>query len=272
MGTLDPVTTPLGGGTADLVAELRAQAEAAVIRAAETKDQVAREVVEVRAQADAVAAALDDGARQAADRTTADGERLDATVLAEARAQAASAIAEAEAKAASIRVTAAEAADDAAAALARAEVRRDSAAVQADALRLTARREATMNRRQQLDDIHQVAHGQLDSRLRPGLPPGRHPRGPVGDADRDRPRDRPAARRHRRLQPGHRQPMLTRRRPVVRATTPIPTRNPTYRRHPSAAIRLPGIGCAGCATADVGCLRQPTDTPARTPRRYQFRM
>lgn len=134
-----------------------------MIRAAETKDQVAREVVEVRAQADAVAAALDDGARQAADRTTADGERLDATVLAEARAQAASAIAEAEAKAASIRVTAAEAADDAAAALARAEVRRDSAAVQADALRLTARREATMNRRQQLDDIHQVAHGQLDS-------------------------------------------------------------------------------------------------------------
>ena len=157
------MTTPLGGGTADLVAELRAQAEAAITRAAETKEQVAREVVEVRAQANAVAAALDGGARQAAEAVAAQGERTDATVLAEARAQAASAIAEAEAKAASIRVTAAEAADDAAAALARAEVRRESAAVQADALRLTARREATMDRRQQLDETHQVAHGQLDA-------------------------------------------------------------------------------------------------------------
>lgn len=157
------MTTPLGGGTADLVAELRAQAEAAITRAAETKEQVAREVVEVRAQANAVAAALDGGARQAAEAVTAQGEQTDATVVAEARAQAASAIAEAEAKAASIRVTAAEAADDAAAALARAEVRRESAAVQADALRLTARREATMDRRQQLDETNQVAHGQVDA-------------------------------------------------------------------------------------------------------------
>ncbi len=163
VGTLAPVTTPLGGGTADLVAELRAQAEAAVTRAAETKDQVAREVVEVRAQADAVAAALEGGARQAAEAVTAEAARTDVTVLAEARAQAASAIAEAEAKAASIRVSAAEAADDATAALARAEVRHDSAAVQADALRLTTRRGATMDRRHRLDETHQVAHGQLNA-------------------------------------------------------------------------------------------------------------
>ncbi|MDZ5620309.1 hypothetical protein [Nocardioides bizhenqiangii] len=157
------MTTPLGGGTADLVAELRAQAEAAVARAAETKEQVAREVVEVREQARAVAAALEAGARQSAETIISDGEQSDAAALADARAAAASAIAEAEAQAASIRVTAAEAADDAAAALARAEVRRESAAVQADALRATARREAALHRRQQLDEIHQTAHGHLDA-------------------------------------------------------------------------------------------------------------
>lgn len=163
MSTLGPVTTPPGGGTADLVAELRAQAEAAVTRAAETKEQVAREVVEVREQATAVAAALEAGAQQAADAVSADGQRSAAAILAEAQATAASTIAEAEAKAASIRVNAAEAANDANAALARAEVRRESAAVQADALRLTARREATMHRRQQLDETHQLAHGHLDA-------------------------------------------------------------------------------------------------------------
>ena len=132
-------------------------------RAEETKEQVAREVVEVREQAAAVAAALEASARQAAELVTAEGERADAAALAEAQAQAAAAIAEAEAKSASVRVAAAEAADDANAALARAEVRRESAAVQADALRLTARREATMHRRQQLDETHQVANGRLDS-------------------------------------------------------------------------------------------------------------
>ena len=163
MGTLDPVTTPLGGGTADLVAELRAQAEAAVVRAADTKEQVSCEVLEVREQAKAVAAALDAGARETAEAVIADGKQADDAILAEAHATAASAIADAEAQAASIRVTAAEAADDAAAALARAEVRRESAAVQADALRLTARREASMHRRQQLDETHRLAHGHLDS-------------------------------------------------------------------------------------------------------------
>ena len=163
MGTLDPVTTPLGGGTADLVAELRAQAEAAVVRAADTKEQVSREVLEVREQANAVAAALDAGAREAAEAVIADSLQADDAILAEAHASAASAVAEAEAQAASIRVAAAEAADDAAAALARAEVRRESAAVQADALRLTARREASMHRRQQLDETHRLAHGHLDS-------------------------------------------------------------------------------------------------------------
>lgn len=39
------VTDSSGSETADLVAELRAQAEAAVVRAAETTAQVAREVV-----------------------------------------------------------------------------------------------------------------------------------------------------------------------------------------------------------------------------------
>jgi hypothetical protein len=163
VSNLDPVTTSPGGGTADLVAELRAQAEAAVARAAETKEQVAREVVEVRAQATAVAAAVEAGARQTADAAIAAAAEEDVVTIADARAQAASAIAEAEAKAASIRVAAAEGADEAAAALARAEVRRESAAVQADALRLTARREAAMERRQQLDEAREVADGRLDA-------------------------------------------------------------------------------------------------------------
>jgi len=157
------VSTPLGGGTGALVAELREQAEAAVTRAAETAAQVAREVVEVREQADAVAAALEAGARQSAEAATADAQRADEAVIAGARSTAAAAIAEAEAKSASIRVTAAAFADDATAALARAEVRRESAAVQADALRLTTRREATMHRRQQLDETHHHAHAQLDA-------------------------------------------------------------------------------------------------------------
>ena len=162
-GNLGGVTTPFGGGTADLVAELRAQAEAAVVRAAETAEQVAREVVEVREQADAVAAALEAGARQAAEAATADG-RAEATPSSprpapprpprsprpRPRPPASGSPPPAYA-------------DDAQAALARAEVRRESAAVQADALRLTARREATMHRRQQLDDTHQVGNGQLDA-------------------------------------------------------------------------------------------------------------
>lgn len=162
-GNLGAVTSPLGGGTADLVAELRAQAEAAVVRAAETAEQVAREVVEVRQQAGAVATALEEGARHAAEAAEAEARRASEAIIAEARATSAAAIAEAEAKAASIRVTAAAHADEAQAALARAEVRRESASVQADALRLTARREATLHRRQQLDDTHQVGNEQLDA-------------------------------------------------------------------------------------------------------------
>jgi len=159
------VTTPSGnsgGGTADLVAELRAQAQAAVGRAAETKEQVGREVVEVRRQADAVAAAVEAGARQSAETMAADAQRSDDVVVSQARAAAAAAIAEAEAQAASIRVTAAAVADESSAALARAEVRHESAAVQADALRLTARREASLHRRQQLEETHHLAHEQLD--------------------------------------------------------------------------------------------------------------
>ncbi|RHW25541.1 hypothetical protein D0Z08_18720 [Nocardioides immobilis] len=115
------MTTSSGGGTAELVAELRAQAQAAVDRAAETKEQVALEVVEVRQQADAVAAALEAGARQTAATMAADGQRSDEVVISQARATAAAAIAEAEAQAASIRVTAAAFADESSAALARAE-------------------------------------------------------------------------------------------------------------------------------------------------------
>lgn len=165
MGTLGSVTTPSGpsgGGTADLVAELRAQAQAAVARAADTKEQVTREVVEVRQQAEAVADALEAGARQAAETMAADGQRSDDVVISQARATAAAAIAESEAQAASIRVTAAASADEASAALARAEVRHESAAVQADALRLTARREASLHRRQQLEETDHLAHEQLD--------------------------------------------------------------------------------------------------------------
>jgi hypothetical protein len=162
-GSLGRVTTSPGGGTADLVAELRAQAEAAAVRATETAEQVAREVVEVREQAEAVAAALEAGARHAAEAAAAESAQADDALVNEARAAAAAVIAEAEAKAASIRVTAAAAADDAKAALARAEVRKESAAVQADALRLTARREAAMHRRQQLEETHQVGNGQLDA-------------------------------------------------------------------------------------------------------------
>lgn len=162
MSNLGSVTTPSGGGTADLVAELRAQAQAAVERAVETKVQVGREVVEVRQQADAVAAALDAGARQTAETMAAEAQRADDVVISQARATAAAAIAEAEAQAASIRVTAAATADEATASLARAEVRHESAAVQADALRLTARREASLHRRQQLEETRHLAHEQLD--------------------------------------------------------------------------------------------------------------
>lgn len=152
-----------GGGTADLVAELRAQAEAAVVRAAETKTQVGREVVEVREQAEAVAAALKEGARQAAEIAEAESRRADEAAIAQAQARAAATIAEAEAQAASTRVGAAAVADEASAALARAEVRRESAAVQADALRLTARRESTLHRRQQLEEVNRVGNGQIDA-------------------------------------------------------------------------------------------------------------
>lgn len=162
-GNLGRVTTPPGGGTADLVAELRQQAEAAVARAAETSEQVSREVVDVRRQAEAVAAALEEGARQAAEQAEADRRRADDAVLEEARASAASIIAEAEAQAASIRVSAAAAADDARAALARAEVRRESAAVQADALRLTARREAAMHRRRELEETRTAGDAHIDA-------------------------------------------------------------------------------------------------------------
>lgn len=157
------MTTSDGGGTADLVAELRAQAEAAVVRAAETKEQVGREVIEVRQQAEAVAAALEDGARLAAETAEAEVRRADEAAIAQAQARAAATIAEAEAQAASARVGAAALADEAAAALARAEVRRESAAVQADALRLTARRESTLHRRQQLEETSRVGNGQIDA-------------------------------------------------------------------------------------------------------------
>lgn len=155
------MTTP-SGGTADLVAELRAQAQAAVARAVETREQVAREINEVRDQATAVAAALESGARQSAELLTAESQRSNEAIIGEARSMAAAAIAEAEAQAASIRVTATAAGDEADAALARAEVRHESAAVQADALRLTARREATIHRRRQLEDTHHAAHTRLD--------------------------------------------------------------------------------------------------------------
>ncbi len=156
------MTTPSGGGTADLVAELRAQAEAARARAAETNEQVAREVVEVLEQAKAVAGALEAAARGSAELASAESQRSDDSLIAEARAAAAAKIAEAEATAASIRVTAAESAEEATAALARAEVRRESAAVQADALRLTARREAGIQRRQLLEETHDAAHASID--------------------------------------------------------------------------------------------------------------
>ncbi len=157
------MTTSSGGGTAELVAELRAQAEAARARAVETKVQVAREVVEVLEQAKAVSDALATGARESAEHATAESRRTDEALIADARAEAASTIAAAEAKAAGIRVTAAESGDESSAALARAEVRRESAAVQADALRLTARREAGIHRRQLLEETHDAAHSSLDS-------------------------------------------------------------------------------------------------------------
>lgn len=156
-------TSGRGGSTAELVAELRAQADAAVVRAAETKEQVAREVGEVKQQAESVARALQASAQQSADQVLVEGGRRDEALVTEARANAAAMIADAEAKAAGIRVAAAELADDANAVLARAEVRHESAAIQADALRLTARREAALHRRQLLDETSDVAHRRIDA-------------------------------------------------------------------------------------------------------------
>lgn len=161
---MDDATTPRPEEPATLLADLRAQAAAASARAAETVQRVETEVAEVRDQALAVAAALEQDARRSAGHT-ADADHAVEAILADAQERAEAIRTEGATQAASIRAEAAAEADDAAAALSLAESRKRTAERQAQTLRVSVREAVEAHRTEQLASMREEADARIDAAL-----------------------------------------------------------------------------------------------------------